>query len=184
MLIHGTRRWRWSSYRIGTFSGMFMMWSSAWLSGCCCRARQLLREDRLSVLIFMKCFCDASSRPSVQSLEPGLVPAKPPTFQLSSLHFYCSQTNKGLKEWKKMNSKPKLFQKMDSKSVKSPKTKSLNNSCQNKYFYLLSVWATLDRSKDSIPWPASDLTMATAVMEWTPMCWFALFDDAFARKGR
>lgn len=80
-------RWGCSSYRIGTFSGMFMMWSSAWSPGFCCRSRQLLREDRVSVMIFMKRFCDESSRPSVQSLEPGLVPAKPPTFHLSSLHF-------------------------------------------------------------------------------------------------
>lgn len=125
MLIQGRRRWRWSSYRIGTFSGMFIMWSFTWLPGFCCCGRQLLWQGRDSVLIVRKCFCDASSRPSMQSLEPGLVPAKPPTSHLSSLHFYCSQTKK---EWKKKkNSKAKLFQKIDSTSFKSQK-KSVNNS--------------------------------------------------------
>lgn len=67
-----------SRYRIVAFSGMFMMWISGWLPGLCCCGRQLLREDDLvTVLIFMKCFSDAFSSPSVQSGEPGLVPAKP-----------------------------------------------------------------------------------------------------------
>lgn len=178
MLTQGPRRWGCSSYRIGTLSGMFMMWSSAWSPGFCCRGRQLLRGDWVAALIIMKCFCDASSRPSVHSLEPGLVPAKPPTFYLSSLHFYCSETKKGWKEWKKINSKAKQFQNMDKKSVKIP----------------INVWIIPVRINTfincqhwvacSIPWPASDPTMAAVVMDWTPTRSFGLFDDTIARKGR
>ncbi len=54
-------------YRMLEFSGMLMMCSSASPLGFCCWGEQdLNKEGKGSVLIFMKCFSDASSLFSMQ----------------------------------------------------------------------------------------------------------------------
>lgn len=148
-----------SSYRIGTFSGMLMMWSSAWSPGFCCRGMQLLREERLSALIFKKCFSDASSRPSVQLLEPGLVPAKPPRFHLSLLHYFLGFLFffAGDWTWKTWIQKQNSFRRWITTLLKVQKKSELLYSCQNKHFHQLS-WLCLDLRTAShrlpLTWPA------------------------------
>lgn len=63
-------------YRMAVPSGMLMTWSSVWSPALCRGGRQLLRDEPASALMVRKRFSDASPRPSTQSREPGLVPAK------------------------------------------------------------------------------------------------------------